>query len=54
MSIFVFTDCKCFLYIYQAKFSLLGKTEHIISLQTIQNVVSLLYLPLALTYDIAY
>ena len=43
-------------YVYLAKFSLLVKTKHIISLHTIQNVVSLLYLPLSasLTYDIAY
>jgi hypothetical protein len=55
MSIFVFTDGKC-LYVYQTKFSLLGKIKHMISLHTIQNVLSLLYLPLSLslTYDIAY
>ena len=54
MSIFAFTDGKCFLYVYQAKFSLLDKIKDIISLHTIQNVVSLIYLPLSfsLTYDI--
>ena len=56
MSIFIFTDGKHSLYVYQAIFSLLEKTKHIISLHTIQNVVSLVFLPLslALTYDITY
>jgi hypothetical protein len=56
MSIFVFTDCKCSLYVYQAKFSLLDKMKHIISLHAIQNVLSLIYLPLSLslTYYITY
>jgi hypothetical protein len=56
MTIFVLTDGKCSLYVYQAKFSLLEKRKHIISLHAIQNVVSLIYLPLSfsLTYDITY
>jgi hypothetical protein len=56
MSTFVLTDGKCSIYFYQAKFSLLEKTKHIISLHAIQNVVSLIYLPLSfsLTYDITY
>ena len=41
MSIFIFTDGKCSLYLYHAKVSLLEKTKHIMSLHTIQNVVSL-------------
>src|ERR1700761_9594343 len=56
MFIFVFTDCKCFLYVYQANFSPSKKIKHIISLHTIQNVVSFTYLPLSfsLTYHITY
>ena len=41
MFIFIFTDGNCFLYVYHAKVSLLEQTKHIISLHTIQNVVSL-------------
>jgi hypothetical protein len=41
MSIFIFTDGKCSLYVYHTKVSLLEQTKHIISLHTIQNVVSL-------------
>ena len=56
MFIFVFTDGKSSLYVYQTKFSLFEKIKHILSLHTIQNVVSLIYLPLSfyLTYDITY
>jgi uncharacterized membrane protein len=52
MSIFVFTDGKCPLFVYQATFLLFEKTNHIMSLHAIQNVVSLIYLPLSfsLTY----
>ena len=55
MSIFVFTDGKCFLYyIYQANFSLFEKLKHIMSLHTIKNVLLFIYLSLfvSLTYDI--
>ena len=55
MSIFVFTDGKYFLYyIYQANFSLFEKLKHIMSLQTIKNVLLFIYLSLfvSLTYDI--
>ena len=38
MSILVFKDGKCFLYVYQTKFSFLEKKKHIMSLHTIQNV----------------
>ena len=41
MIIFIFIDGKCSLYVYEAKLSFLDKTEHIISLYTIQNVASL-------------
>ena len=40
MSIFIFTDGKCSLYVDQAKFSLLVQIKHIISLCTIQNVIT--------------
>jgi hypothetical protein len=43
-----FTDSKSSLYVYQVTFSLLEKIKHIISLHAIQNVVSLVYLPLSL------
>ena len=56
VDIFNFIDGKCSLYLYQAKVSFIDKIKHIMSLHTIQNVVSLLYLPLYLylIYDIAY
>ena len=56
MFIFIFTDCKCVLYLYQEKFSLLEKLKHIMSLHAIQNVVSFIYLPLSfsMTYDLTY
>jgi hypothetical protein len=52
MFIFIFIDGKHSLYVYQAKVSFLDKTKHIMSLHTIQNVVSFHISSLALTYDI--
>ena len=54
MFIFILTDGKCSLYVYHAKVSLLEQTKHVISLHTIQNVVSLSTSFVSLTYDVAY
>ena len=54
MSIFIFTDGKCSLYVYHAKVSILEKTKFIISLHAIQNVVSLSTSFVLLTYDITF
>ena len=52
--IFIIIDGEYSLYVNQAKVSFLDKINHIMSLHTIQNMVSLciLYSLLALTYDI--
>ena len=50
----LFSQMVSALYVYQAKDSLLQKTEHIVSLHTFQKVVPLLYLYLYLAYDITY
>ena len=52
MIIFIFIDCKCFMYIYQAEVSFLDKIKHIMSLSTIQNVVTFLSPSFTLTYNI--
>ena len=54
MSIFVFTDSKCSLYVYQTKFLLLEKIEHILLLHTIQNVVFLILSTSFFFSDLSY
>ena len=56
MSNFVLTDGESFLYVYQPKFSLLEKIKPVMSLHTIQNVVSFIHVHLSfsLTYDITH